>query len=93
MHRFVTEKALEVAKDAASKAGAEIRTAHQERNGAGMTVIVKSGIDLVTETDRKCEDIILGLLRAAFPEHCFVGEESTFATGEEELVRVDFDAP
>ena len=61
--------------------------AHHTRSGAGMAVIVKSGIDLVTETDRKCEDIILGMLRTAFPDHCFVGEESTFETGEDERVR------
>ncbi|XP_076750205.1 uncharacterized protein LOC143423039 [Xylocopa sonorina] len=33
--------------------------------------------DLVTEHDRKIEDIIIGRLKAKFPDHSFIGEEST----------------
>jgi inositol-phosphate phosphatase/L-galactose 1-phosphate phosphatase len=35
----------------------------------------------VTETDKACEELILGRLRAAFPAHCFIGEEETAAAG------------
>ena len=33
--------------------------------------------DLVTEYDRKIEDIIIGNLKSKFPNHRFIGEEST----------------
>ncbi len=33
-------------------------------------------VDLVTETDKKCEDIIKSYLMDAFPDHCFIGEET-----------------
>ncbi|XP_029162801.1 inositol monophosphatase 2-like [Nylanderia fulva] len=33
--------------------------------------------DLVTEYDRKIEDIIIGKLKRAFPDHKFIAEEST----------------
>ncbi|XP_078040053.1 uncharacterized protein LOC144471651 isoform X2 [Augochlora pura] len=33
--------------------------------------------DLVTEYDRKIEDVIIGKLKSKFPNHRFIGEEST----------------
>ncbi|XP_043518289.1 inositol monophosphatase 2-like [Frieseomelitta varia] len=33
--------------------------------------------DLVTEYDRKIEDVVIGQLKAKFPNHRFIGEEST----------------
>ncbi|XP_053990426.1 uncharacterized protein LOC128890343 [Hylaeus anthracinus] len=33
--------------------------------------------DLVTEYDRKIEDVIIGTLKTKFPNHRFIGEEST----------------
>ncbi|KAG8034501.1 hypothetical protein G9C98_007577 [Cotesia typhae] len=45
---------------------------------ARKTVTQKLGNwDLVTEYDRKIEDIIIGKLKQQFPEHKFIGEEST----------------
>ena len=35
--------------------------------------------DLVTETDKKCEELILGRIREAFPDHKFIGEEGSAA--------------
>ena len=32
--------------------------------------------DLVTETDQKCEEIVIARIRAAFPTHHFIAEES-----------------
>lgn len=32
-----------------------------------MQITVKSGIDLVTEVDRECEDIIIAELKKAYP--------------------------
>ena len=76
---FSADRALEVAKLAALKAGAIIKDALASREERGVQITVKSGIDLVTETDPKCEEVVLEALRAAFPDHGFVGEESTFA--------------
>ena len=60
---------------AASEAGEEIKAAwHVERD-----VEYKGDVDLVTATDKKCEDLIFERLRAAFPAHAFVGEESVAA--------------
>lgn len=33
----------------------------------------------MTETDRKCEALVLGRIRAAFPDHKFIGEEGSAA--------------
>ena len=69
-------KCLEVALDAAEAAGAEISDAwHAERD-----VEYKGAVDLVTATDKKCEDIIFAKLAAAFPSHVLVGEESVAAS-------------
>ncbi|EIE24111.1 myo-inositol monophosphatase 2 [Coccomyxa subellipsoidea C-169] len=38
-------------------------------------------VDLVTETDKKCEEIIFSSIRDAFPDHKFIGEEDSAAQG------------
>jgi inositol-phosphate phosphatase/L-galactose 1-phosphate phosphatase len=64
---------------AASEAGEEIKAAwHVERD-----VEYKGDVDLVTATDKKCEDLIFERLKAAFPSHAFVGEESVAAASGE----------
>jgi hypothetical protein len=93
----------------------ESRTYASNGNGgakASVQITVKSGIDLVTEVDRECEDIIIAELKKTYPvgglyntahtescsslfcidprvgglqEHKFVGEETTFSEGAEEL--------
>ena len=66
---------LEEATAAATAAGAEIKAAwHETRD-----VEYKGTVDLVTATDKKCEDLIFQRLQAAFPTHAFVGEESVAA--------------
>ncbi|XP_043693198.1 inositol monophosphatase 3-like [Telopea speciosissima] len=42
-------------------------------------------VDLVTETDKVCEDLIFNHLKQHFPEHKFIGEETTAACGSTEL--------
>lgn len=32
--------------------------------------------DLVTETDKKCEEVVIDRIRARYPEHKFIAEES-----------------
>jgi hypothetical protein len=38
-------------------------------------------VDLVTETDKQCEALVLSRIRAAFPDHKFIGEEGSAAQG------------
>jgi len=53
----------------------------RERIWSQKTVDCKScDIDLVTETDRQVEELIISNLKSKFPDHRFIGEEST-ATG------------
>ena len=35
-------------------------------------------VDLVTATDKAAEDYIIGTIKEKFPEHAFIGEESSF---------------
>ncbi|XP_027085778.2 inositol monophosphatase 3-like isoform X1 [Coffea arabica] len=78
---FTLEEFLSVAVDAAKKAGELIR------NGFYQTKHVehKSQVDLVTETDKACEDLIFNHLKQHFPSHKFIGEETTAACGVTEL--------
>ena len=36
-------------------------------------------MDLVTETDKECESLVLQALQTAFPTHRFIGEEGSAA--------------
>ncbi|KZV16106.1 inositol-phosphate phosphatase-like [Dorcoceras hygrometricum] len=45
----------------------------------------KGVVDLVTETDKKCEEVIFDYLRSKYPDHKFIGEETTAACGVTEL--------
>ena len=71
------EDCLSAAVAAAKLAGDEIRAAWDKER----TVEYKGECDLVTATDKKCEDLIFELLQAKFPAHSFVGEESVAAVG------------
>lgn len=69
---------LDVALAAAREAGAVIAAAWN----APKQIDTKSGdADLVTETDKKCEELILTRIRDAFPDHKFIGEEGSAAQG------------
>ncbi|KAM7501047.1 hypothetical protein LguiA_025461 [Lonicera macranthoides] len=72
---------LAIAVDAAKSAGEIIRkgfyqTKHVEHKGQ---------VDLVTETDKACEDLIFNHLKQHLPNHKFIGEETTAACGATEL--------
>lgn len=64
---------LQVAQDAARAAG-EIIARKVEAE-----VLQRKSFeaDLLTEVDRECEDVICRVVRSAFPEHAFLGEESS----------------
>jgi fructose-1,6-bisphosphatase/inositol monophosphatase family enzyme len=66
------DRALEVAKNAATQAGHLIRSSFSRP----MSIVTKSSdVDLVTETDRQSEDLIRTMLEREFPEFIFLGEE------------------
>ncbi|BAT77321.1 inositol-phosphate phosphatase-like [Vigna umbellata] len=72
---------LASAVDAAHKAGEIIRKGfYQTKN-----VHHKGQVDLVTETDKACEDLIFNHLKQLYPSHKFIGEETTAAGGNAEL--------
>ena len=64
--------AFEFATQTAREAGALLR----EYNQRGVTAEYKGEIDLVTEADRASERLILNRLRAAYPDHAILAEES-----------------
>ncbi|CAD7700946.1 unnamed protein product [Ostreobium quekettii] len=64
---------LQVAVEAARSAGAVIAAAfHRPKR-----VEHKGPADLVTDTDRRCEALVLDAIRASFPDHQFIGEEAS----------------
>lgn len=72
---------LASAVDAAHKAGEIIRKGfYQTKN-----VEHKGQVDLVTETDKACEELIFNHLKELYPTHKFIGEETTAACGTTEL--------
>ncbi|KAH0933789.1 hypothetical protein HID58_010906 [Brassica napus] len=72
---------LAAAVDAAQKAGEVTRKGFYETKH----VEHKGQVDLVTETDKKCEELVFNHLKQLFPNHKFIGEETTAANGVSEL--------
>lgn len=74
---MVPEGARELAVETAKAAGAILR----ERLSLDRTIDFKGTIDLVTDADRASEELVASAITSRFPEHRFVGEESTFLSG------------
>lgn len=68
---------MQVAVAAAREAGAEIATAFTQPK----SVSHKGKVDLVTETDQKCEALILARLMGAFPDFKFIGAPRCYEGG------------
>ena len=68
---------LEVAVQAAQAAGQLIEQAFTKDKD----VEFKGTMDLVTATDKQCEETILAAITDAFPDHKFIGEEGSSAQG------------
>jgi myo-inositol-1(or 4)-monophosphatase len=62
-----------VARAAVGEAGALLRARWRQAK----TVQYKGAVDLVTETDRDVEALVVGRLRAAFPDHLVIAEEAS----------------
>jgi inositol-phosphate phosphatase/L-galactose 1-phosphate phosphatase len=73
------QQCLAVAKQAALAAGQIIKDSFDVDNKG---IEQKSThVDLVTETDKNCEDVIYQMLQQHFPTHQFIGEEQASANG------------
>lgn len=74
---------LALAEEVAREAGRRIREAHEQRS-QGLAGLESKGseetqtVDLVTATDKACEDYIIGTIKQRYPTHQFIGEESSF---------------
>ncbi len=66
------DQAVDFATTTARAAGALLREYHQR----GVQAEYKGEIDLVTEADRASEQLILERIRAAYPDHAILSEES-----------------
>lgn len=75
-HKFIEEVA-QLADQAAEAAG-EVLLAHLGR----ARVEFKGEVDLVTNADREAEQVIIEMIRARYPEHGIVAEESGMAAGK-----------
>jgi myo-inositol-1(or 4)-monophosphatase len=65
------DKIAQIGRQAALAAGAVMRQNYSRPH----QVTMKGAIDPVTETDYECQEIILTMLRQAFPDHGFLAEE------------------
>jgi myo-inositol-1(or 4)-monophosphatase len=70
------DKIAQIGRQAALAAGAVMRLNYEQPH----EITMKGAIDPVTETDYQCQEIIIGMIRQAFPEHGFLAEET--AVGE-----------
>jgi myo-inositol-1(or 4)-monophosphatase len=77
------EKILKTAKEAALEAGKLLETADRQR-----TVEFKGEVDLVTEYDRRSQEIIQKLLESRFPDHSILAEEDLNIAKDKELLWV-----
>lgn len=71
------EEYLHTALELARQAGDIIRTAWTRE---AVSVEHKGAVDLVTETDKAVEDLLVAQLKARYPNHCFLAEESFTGT-------------
>jgi myo-inositol-1(or 4)-monophosphatase len=70
------DKIAQIGRQAALAAGAVMRLNYEKPH----EITMKGAIDPVTETDYQCQEIIIGMIRQAFPDHGFLAEET--AAGE-----------
>lgn len=70
--------AREIAVESALAAGAVLR----DRLMLDREIDFKGDIDLVTDADRASEELIESAIMGRFPDHRFVGEETTFLSGD-----------
>ena len=67
----MSDKIAQIGRQAALAAGAVMRQNYPKPH----QITMKGAIDPVTETDFQCQEIIIGMIRRAFPDHGFLAEE------------------
>ncbi|MEZ4499753.1 MAG: inositol monophosphatase family protein [Thermomicrobiales bacterium] len=72
----IPEHAVDVARAAATEAGAILRDRLMEHR----QITYKGVVDLVTDADQASEAHILSVIQQAFPSHRFIGEEGVHAS-------------
>mgnify|MGYP001803380012 CR=1 FL=1 len=72
------DEILLVAQEAARLAGDEIRKAMNHKTSSSLQM-KSDTTDLVTETDIRCEELVMNMLREKYSEHAIIGEESSGA--------------
>jgi myo-inositol-1(or 4)-monophosphatase len=65
------DKIAQIGRQAALAAGAVMRQNYLKPH----EITMKGAIDPVTETDYECQEIIIGMIKQAFPDHGFLAEE------------------
>ena len=75
---------LNTAVKAARKAGSIITRASFDLDK--LTVRTKRQNDFVSEVDHAAEDAIISTLKAAYPDHGFLGEESGYHDREYQMI-------
>ncbi len=73
------DKVIQLGRRAALAAGAVLRQNYHTPHH----ITLKSAIDPVTESDLQSQEIIIALIRQAFPDHGFLAEESGVGQGGE----------
>ena len=68
--------------DAAASTARAAGALQRERFRTDVAVDYKGEKDLVTEVDRGCEELIVGMLRERFPGHGFLAEENDYGRGD-----------
>jgi myo-inositol-1(or 4)-monophosphatase len=65
------DKIAQIGRQAALAAGAVMRQNYRQPH----EITMKGAIDPVTETDFRCQEIIIGMIKQNFPDHGFLAEE------------------
>ncbi len=66
------DKIPQIGRQAALAAGAVMRQNYTKPH----EITMKGAIDPVTETDFQCQEIIIGMIKQAFPDHGFLAERA-----------------
>jgi len=74
--RTILHHYLQTAVEAAKAAG----KLQKERLWSDIAIEFKGEINLVTEVDRACEELIVGMLRERYPDHDILAEENDYAS-------------
>ncbi|CAD6884875.1 unnamed protein product [Tilletia controversa] len=86
MSELNLKEVLDFCIDLARKAGAEINAGSEKRLKEGTAIDIKlNTADLVTETDQAVEKLVMEAIKAKYPSHKFIGEESYSAGEKAEL--------